>query len=187
MLAMKVTIDEKSLKAAAHILRAIPRSVPRAFRRAINRSVDSAATDIKRKVSDEITMKKGVIAKSLIKKKASFSNMTGTIAAKDYRPGLLEFPGTKQNKRGITYRISKTAGRKKILHGFIAVMPSGHRGVFLRKDVTRLPLQAPRGPSIWHIITDTAGLLAAATDKAGDQMSKLINDQLEVEFKRWNR
>ncbi len=91
------------------------------------------------------------------------------------RPGLIAFAGTRQTKRGVTYRISKLAGRKRIESGFIAVMPSGHRGAFSRSDSTRLPIGEAKGPSIWKVIIGTPGLLKAATDTAGKRLSKKFN------------
>ncbi len=184
MLAIKVTVDERSFKEAAHILRAVPRAVPRVFRRAIGRTVDMAATDLKRRVGKQITAKKGDISKGISKKKTTFY---GSVGAKPFRPGLLAFPGTKQTKRGVSYRLSRTAGRKRIEHGFIATMKSGHRGVFARGQPSRLPIVEARGPSIWRIITGTVGLLKACTDVAGNRLGKLINDQIGVEFRRWKR
>ena len=184
MLAIKVTVDERSFKEASHILRAVPRAVPRVFKRAIARTVDMAATDLKRRVGAQITAKKGEIARGISKKKSTFH---GAIGAKPFRPGLLAFPGTKQTKHGVSYRLSRTAGRKRIEHGFIATMQSGHRGVFARGRETRLPIREAKGPSIWKVITDTAGLLKACTDAAGDRLGKLINDQIGVEFRRWKR
>ena len=188
MLAIQVRVDERSFKEAAHILRAVPRAVPRVFRRAINRTVDMAATDLKRRVGAQITAKKGEIAKGISKKKASYANLIGSIGAKPFRPGLLAFPGTREStKHGVRYRLSRTAGRKTIEHGFIATMPSGHRGVFARGGPSRLPIREARGPSIWKVITGTAGLLKACTDAAGNRLGKLINDQIGVEFRRWSR
>jgi len=184
MLAIQVTVDERSFKEAAHILRAVPRAVPRVFKRAIGRTVDMAATDLKRRVGAQITARKGDIAKGIQKKKSTYF---GSVGAKPFRPGLLAFPGTKETKHGVSYRLSRTAGRRKIEHGFIATMPSGHRGVFVRGQPSRLPIVEARGPSIWKVITDTAGLLKACTDAAGNRMGKLINDYIGLEFKRWRK
>ena len=184
MLAIQITVDERSFKEAAHILRAVPRAVPRVFRRAIARTVDMAATDLKRRVGAQLAIKKGDIAKGISKKKSTFY---GSIGAKQFRPGLLAFPGTKQTKHGVRYRLSRMAGRKTIEHGFITTMPSGHRGVFARGGPSRLPIKEARGPSIWKVITGTAGLLKACTDAAGNRLGKLINDQIGVEFRRWKR
>lgn len=185
MLAIKVTLDERSFKEAAYILRALPRAVPRVFRRAIGRTVDMAATDLKRRVSTKVTLKKGNIARGISKTKSTYY---GSVGAKEWRPGLLEFPGTKEKKpHGVSYRLSRTAGRKMIPHGFIQTMQSGHRGVFTRTRGTRLPIGEKRGPSVWKIIQGAPGLLKAVTDAAGDRLGKLINDQVGVELKRWSR
>jgi len=185
LLTVQVKLDEKSIAEAQHILRAIPRAWPRVARRAINRTVDSAATDLKRKTSERIALKKGEIAKGISKYKASFANLTGSIATTAYRPGLIRFPGTKQKRAGVSYRISRTEGRKMVPHAFIQTMPSGHRGVFLRKDSKKLPIGEAHGPSIWQVITDTPGLLAGAQQRAGDKIAKNINDQIGVELRRW--
>jgi len=187
MLAVKVQFDEKSFKEAVFLLRAIPRAVPRVFTRAINRAVDSAAVDLKRRVGSILNVRKGDIAKALKKRRASYSNLTGTISAGEFRPGLIAFTGTRQTKRGVTYRIMRTTGRKLLPHGFIQRMSSGHRGVYKRKGISRLPISEQRGPSVWRVITNSKDLLKDATDAAGDKMAKMINQQVGYELRKWNR
>ena len=189
MLSMHIKIDERSLKEATHILRAIPKAVPRVFRRAINRNVDMAATDLKRRVSGQITIKKREIAKSIKKHKATYSRLSGYITASGHRPPLLAFPGTVEKRpHGVKYRISRTAGRKRLPSAFITTMPiSGHRGVFERRAISRLPIGEKQGPSIWSVITKTPLMLKKVTDAAGKRMGKLINDQIGYEFKKWSR
>lgn len=198
MLAVSVKLDERSIAEAKYILRAIPRAWPRVARRAINRTVDSAATDLKRKASEQIVLKKSEIAKGIGKHKASYANLTGSIDTTAYRPGLIRFPGTKEKRpHGVSYRISRTEGRKVLPHGFEATMPSGHRGAFLRssyatgsyKPMASKPakeaIHEAHGPSIWQVIANTPGLLDSAQQRAGDQLGKNINDQIGVELRRW--
>ena len=187
MLAVSIKFDERSYKEALHILRAIPRAAPRVFRRVLNRTIDTAATDIKRRVGSVLNVRKGDIAKALRKQKATLSNLTSSISAREFRPGLIAFMGTRQTKRGVTYRITRTTSRKIIPHGFIQTMSSGHRGVFTRGGPARLPIQEKRGPSIWRVVTNTKGLLKEATDAAGEKMAKLIDQQIAYEFRRWKR
>lgn len=184
MLDIRVTIDKRSFKEADRILRAIPGAVPRVFRRAIKRTVDKAVTDFKERIARVVNMKKGDIGRALKKR---WSSDYGSIAAKYERTGLLEFKGTSQGARGVRYRIVKGGKRGLIEHGFIARMESGHRGVFARQRETRLPIQEKRGPSVWQVITGTAGLLKAAIDKAGNLLGKFINDQIGVELRRWKK
>jgi hypothetical protein len=184
MLDIRVKIDERSLKEADRILRAIPRAVPRVFRRAFKRTVDKAVTDFKDRIVRVVNQKKGAIGRALKKR---WSSDYGSISAQYGRPGLMEYKGTSQSARGVRYRIVRGGKRGLIEHGFIARMQSGHRGVFKRERGTRLPVQEKRGLSVWQVIIGTAGLLRAAIDKAGNLMGKFINDQIGVEFRRWSK
>lgn len=181
---IQLKIDEKSLAEAEHILRSAPRAFPRVMRRAINRTVDMAATDLKRRTADQIKLPKGEIARGIGKRKASYANLSGAIDALPHRPALTKFKGTRQLKRGVKYRIG-AEGFKTVLHGFIATMSSGHRGVFLRTAQSRLPIRELKGPSIWQVISNTPGLLTAANQRAAENLSKQVNDYIGLELKRW--
>jgi hypothetical protein len=115
-------------------------------------------------------------------------NLYGNISTTAYRPGIIRFPGTRQTKKGITYRISKKEGRKLLQSGFLQTIPStGHRGAFRRKGISRLPIVEAHGPSIWSVITGSPGLLTGAQKRAGDKLGKNISDQVGVELKRWRK
>jgi len=182
---VQIKVDEKSLKEAERILRAVPRAFPRVLSRAINRTIDMAATDLKRRTAEQINLPKGEIAKGIGKRKASYSSLGGAIDAVPYRPALTKFKGTRQLKRGVKYRIG-AEGFKMILHGFIATMESGHRGVFKRLDIRRLPIKELRGPSIWKVISNTPGLLNEANRKAAENLSKQVNNYIGLELSKWN-
>jgi len=209
MLATKITIDKRSLKEAAHILRAIPRAMPRVMRRSYKRAVESSATDLKRRVAEQTMAKKGFIAKQITKR---WGSDFGSIGANPKRLPLAAFSVSKR-KHGISYRVSRMVGRRFIEHGFLVEVVGGkpkstaaearaaafakggeelvkeysHHGIFARKEPSRLPIQEKRGPSIWYIITNTPRLLKAVTDTAGEKMAKYINDQIAVEFRRWKK
>lgn len=195
---IQLNIDEASIKEAERILRAAPKAFPRVMRRAINRTVDSAATDLKRRAAERIKLPKGEIARGIGKRKANYGRLSGAIDALPHRPALTKFKGTRQLKRGVKYRIG-AEGFKMIVHGFIATMPSGHRGVFLRATYARgqyIPMKGDsskemifqlKGPSIWLVIVDTAGLLAAVNQKASENLNKQVNDYINLEFKRWRK
>jgi hypothetical protein len=51
--------------------------------------------------------------------------------------------------RGVSW--SLPSGRGSDAHAFIATMPSGHRGVFRRTGIARLPIRELRGPSLVHV------------------------------------
>jgi len=209
MLAIRLQIDERSLKEASHILRAVPRALPRIMRRAMKRAVDSGATDLKRRVAEQIVVKKSFIAKQISKKWSSFSGSLGASAKR------LPIPAFSVSRRahGLSYRISRKGGRKFIEHGFLIDVVGGkpestsaearaaafakggeelvreysHHAIFARRGPKRLPIDEKEGPSIWWIITNTPGLLKAATDAAGEKIVKQIDDQISVELRRWQK
>ena len=193
---IQLKIDDAALKGTERILRALPRAFPRVMRRAINRTVDSAATDLKRRAAERIKLPKREIARGIGKHKANYSRLSGAIDALPHRPALTKFKGTRQLKRGVKYRIG-VGGYKLVAHSFIATMPSGHRGVFLRATYARgqyIPMKGDsskemifqlKGPSIWHVITDTAGLLAAVNEKTSANLNKQVNDYIGLELRKW--
>ncbi len=185
--ALSIKIDETSIRQAEQILSAVPKAFPRAMRRAVNRTVDMAATDLKRRVGKQVRLKAREIARGIGKKTVGYgSTLTGSVRALPHRPGLIEFKGTRQLKRGVKYRIG-AEGFKTISDAFIAEMGAKHRGVFKRKGPPRLPIKELRGPSIWQIITGTPGLLTAANAKAAENLNKQLNSYVATELKKWTK
>jgi len=182
---IEIKIDEKTIREAQRILRAIPGGVERVFPRAINRTVDTAATDIKRRVGQILPVPLGEIAKAINKVRASRSNWYGAIGGHYYRVPVSKYKGTRQTKKGVTFKSARTQARELIEGGFFATMKSGHRGVFVRSGPDRLPIQERKGPSVWKVITDREGLLATVMQKAGTKLQKQIDDQVGVELRRW--
>lgn len=193
---IKIMIDEKTIRDAMRILRAVPGGVERVFQRSINRTVTSAATDLKRQVGKILPVPLGEIANGIKKKWATKSNWYGSIGAKYYRVPISKYKGTRSTRKGVTFRSSRTQARELIEHGFFATMKSGHRGVFTRARYTESKkgekMQSGKeaifqlvGPSIWQIITDQEGLLAETMVKAGTKLEKNIDHQVGYELQKW--
>lgn len=196
MLAIKFSVDQKSLKEAAHILRAIPRAIPYVLRDAIKRTIDMSATDIMRRVADKSTIKKGRLKKDLKITRPTRSRLYGAIGVTYYRHGLISFEG-RQTKHGITYRIHRGMGRKLVPHGFI-LRREKYKQTFVRSRYTEhgyFPMKSDpkreaivklKGPSIWWIITDTPGILKAVAETASKRLGKHIDDQIGVKLRNWD-
>ena len=102
-------------------------------------------------VTREIAVKQKSVKKTLTKGKRAtpqFPNTSVTLR-KTSRLSLREFK-PRQTKKGVSYKISKTGGRKKITTAFVnQTKLYGH--VFVRKGSKRLPLQKLWGPSPWGV------------------------------------
>lgn len=82
--------------------------------------------------------------------RATANQPRAVIRAKKLRkrnPGLQNYSAT-QTKKGVSYRIRKDQGRKKLPHAFKATMPKGGEGVFVRTGKKRLPIVRKVGPSV---------------------------------------
>lgn len=215
MFGVSIQVSKKTLNEVQYALRDIPRGFPRAMRRGVNRTVDMAATRFKRLVAEQITAKKSRIAKGIGKHKASGNNFSGSIDASVKRLPLSSFTGVRRTSKGVTYRLSKSAGRKLIEHAFLARVTGGksdphesaagsygiakalsgekyagkisHVGVFARKDKSRLPIQERFGPSIWRVADKSPGLLKKANKYAAEILERNIVSQTNEVIRKWNR
>jgi hypothetical protein len=66
------------------------------------------------------------------------------------KPLKLLFFGARQTKTGVAVRVKKGQARK-IRHGFIRTMKSGHENVFIRTSKKRLPIRGLYGPRITQL------------------------------------
>jgi len=65
------------------------------------------------------------------------------------------------------------------------VRKKSHRGIYKRIGASRLPVYEAMGPSIWQVIVHTPGMSEKIPQEIGIDLSRLVNDQMGVEFRRW--
>lgn len=80
----------------------------------------------------------------------------------------------RQNKSGVSFRTPE--GRTTRLHAFIATMPTGHTGVFLRKRQTRLPIAEQYGPGVVDIIS---GQIPTLETNAAARLAHELDGQVD--------
>lgn len=104
----------------------------RALVRALNKTATTARAQASREIRDEgYGLKVGDIKGALSVRKAVAALLTAKVRATG-RPISLYKYGARQTRNGVTVNVLH--GRKLIAHAFIATMPNGHVGVFLRVD-----------------------------------------------------
>jgi hypothetical protein len=77
----------------------------------------------------------------------------------------------------VTYARGRGAGRELIGSAFIAVMPKGHRGVFKRVGVARLPIREVFGPSLVSLFDTVPGLDRETRERAADILAKRLDHE----------
>jgi Prophage minor tail protein Z (GPZ) len=128
--------------------------------RALNKTADQVKVAASREVrSAGYNLKASTIKQALKVRHASQGNLTATVVATGRPIPLIQY-AARQTAKGVTVSVKK--GRKLVAGAFIATMPGGHRGVFVRepgghhKKVRRgaktgwhqLPIRELFGPSV---------------------------------------
>ena len=158
-----IKFDAKQLRRIQLMLRDIPKQLPRIMSRALNKTATAARAEIVRKIAGEIKLKQKTIRENIKLNRATFRHWLAAITISSKKIPLIEFGG-RQLKSGVSYQISRTGGRKKILYDpetnrvFIAVMKSGHRGIYERRGPGRLPIRELMGPNIQSVFKNAPGL-----------------------------
>lgn len=188
---IKVTVNRSQMAELKALLEDFPKEIPNVLRRAINKTAVTARKKVLDAVARRIAVKKSDLRRrNVTLTRASFRRLAAIIAITGRRIPLLKF-GARQIKKGVSYRIIRQGGRKKILSAFMegrggqAIrMPrkSGgtRRGVFARKGTERIPTVELMGPSVPAAAEDITALQEAALDyDIGGQLEREISSQVQ--------
>ena len=154
---MRVTIDPGQIAAMKAAIENTGRNLRKELAVACNATAAKGKSLIAKQIGKELaTPQKNIRATISQSKKAKDSDISATLEVrKDRRISLKEF-GARQTKKGVSYKISKTRGRKSIpgsfqgpRPGLINVRTKGN--VFKRVGKARLPIVKLYGPSSWGV------------------------------------
>lgn len=178
---LEIRFDDDKIKKVQRELRNFPKALPKVMSRGLNRTATSARTEISRSLSKRIGLKIKDVRDKLSLQRASYSNWRSAVRISGKKIGLIKFR-VRQTKKGVTYK----HGRKRVLvrHAFIATMKTGHRGVFLRKGIERLPIKEIRGPSLAQVFTGAQDDINRIQAESAAKLAKNIHDQVNLILKR---
>lgn len=134
---MTASVDQRSFARALLLLRTVSNGVNRAGAKAVNIVIKRSKRSLAREVARVFNIKVGRVDREIKMQPATAGqeNPTGKLYVKSpaaSRIPLSEF-GATETARGVAYRIERGGGKRSQLPGFfIAIMASGHRGVFKR-------------------------------------------------------
>jgi hypothetical protein len=157
-----------------------PKQTAIALLRATKRGTKAANTLAARLVSKDMGIKVGDVKSRIRVKVPTAQTMTGELRASLKRIPLIKFGArgpepSRGRGRGVTTR--GKGGRSRIPSAFIATMPAtGHRGVFKREGVKRVPISQLYGPSVGHVFVAHEKEI---TDRGEEQLLGELNRQLD--------
>lgn len=147
--AFSVSVDQTQLNRLRTLTHGLGRDANLALSRAINRTLGTRAGGMRLDIYEEIkrthNLTKSFIYKQKGKaaqktfhiRKATPQHPTGKISTKGANVPIIYYSnqrGTrKKYAKKIYVKVKKLAGRHKLQHAFIPLLPSGHRGIFTRK------------------------------------------------------
>ena len=177
---VEIEFDEAKLRRVQRTLRGIPSAMPRVMSRAVNRTTKSAKTETGRRISQAVNIKQSAVKKRILMTKATFSRWVGTLGISEKRFSLIHF-SARQTKKGVTYKIEKITGRKRIPAAFIR-SPKKVEVVFRREtpQTKRMPIVALKGPSLGVVFERARGIARGITKTAYKNLEKNIDDQIKL-------
>lgn len=154
---LKISVDMDQMVRLRKLLNQNDKRVSREVAIAINATSKTVASDIAKEVTKELATPQKTVKEQVRKGSRATAEKLGTTVTlrKSARLALRNF-GARQNKKGVTYKISKTKGRKLIPSAFQgprpgAVKVSWRGNVFIRAGKERLPIVKLSGPSPWGV------------------------------------
>lgn len=166
-------------------------AVQAAVARAVTRATASIKTLMSREVAKDLGIKKSDADKGItsqILRDENRSVQSGRIIARGARIPLIAFSAKGPEPsfgrgRGVTAKLG--GARKQYARAFIATMPTGHRGVFMRaKPPLRLPIRELFGPSITHVFEKFIPLGMA---RGEEQLTKNVTHEIEFALSKLPR
>lgn len=181
---IEIEIDAKQLNKLREAVGKAKKSFGKELAGAINAVSKKTKLQIGRDIRATVAMKKDEAERPLsIRATATPENLKAIVTLKKTkRLGLRHF-GARQDKRGVSYKISKTGGRKRVDGGFQGPKPGVMRvkwkgNAFKRVGASRLPIVQLKGVSAFgaYAKNELAGpQVEAIQSELTKQMDRRIN------------
>ena len=174
-----ITAETSGARAA---LTRLGNAAPLAVTRALNRTIEQVETVAIRAIAQDTGLQQKTVRKALHKTLATFDNLTATFTIRG-RPLSLVALGARQTTTGVSYRVR--GSQTSIPHAFLATMPSGHRGVFLRTGIfgrrnnPKLERIAERfGPSLGEVVQNQPAIIDAIAARATERFPPNLDHEI---------
>ncbi len=157
--------DPTDVRVITEMLRELPREIPKVIARALNDAGRTIRSRIVRATAKRTGLKQKIIRARVWPHRAKAKKLVHRVIGGKVGWPLVLVKHREAKSGGITFRIlGKT---ERLMHSFIARMPSGHVGIYERERMARLPIFEQKTDSVTEAILQAAKLpdvLAAGRD-----------------------
>jgi hypothetical protein len=134
---MKLSLDASAFKEVERKVAALRREVAgKALGIGLSKAAKVGQTAAKREVASEYNVKSAEVGKRLSVRLDRAGREPRAILSAKYsrtaRLPVIAFGAVDSKRRGVAFRIRKGGKRERLNHAFVATMPSGHTGVYMR-------------------------------------------------------
>jgi hypothetical protein len=188
---ISLSIDRSQISKLEAAVRNAGKSMSKEIAAAINATAKKTRLDMGRKIRSELNIGKESI-ESVIKivRPATPTGLSaGARLNQTKRIPLRDF-GAKQNKAGVSYKISKKGGRGSVEGAFQGPKPGAMKAswrgrVFKRVGKDRLPIVQLMGPSPWGVFVKQR-MTAAQVKETEAELAKQIERRINLNVLRAN-
>lgn len=186
MPSISVDFDKRQLAAVTKKLNDAKIKIPKVLAAAVNDTAKQEKVQVSKRIRDKVNIKKKDIDKHIHFSRASAANPACVLRlSKSTRLGLKYF-GARQTAKGVTYKIDKGGGRKRLPHAFgpgIARLGGQvyERKVESGKRVARLPIRKLQGPSPWGVFVKS-GMLGPTKESIEANLRKNLDRRVKFEL-----
>lgn len=153
---MNVTVDEAAKQRVLKVIKDLGFNARKEMSIAVNKASDKVKSAAAKAVSKELATLQRDIKKTIRIVKATELKLSSQVVIdKSDRIPLRAFK-PEQVADGVTYRISRTKGKRKLIGAFMGPRPDRvnvrwKNNVFIRQGKKRLPINKLFGPSPWGV------------------------------------
>ena len=158
---VELRIDPKQIRELSRAIEGTTRKLQNEIKIAVNATAGKTKTAMSRRVRAELAAPAKSVNATLSVKKAKTPRDNARVTLKKEARLPLKAFKPNQTKKGVSYRISKSQGRKTIAGAFMGPRPGTkapglHGHVWKREDKSRLPIRKLYGVSPWGVFIKRA-------------------------------
>lgn len=184
-----VEIDVKQLRQLREATAKAKKKLPRELAAAINATARKVRTQISKDIRKKVALKaKDVKQEISLRNKATAEHPVARVSLKKTKRLGLNKYGARQDKRGVSYKIDKQGGRKRVDGAFQGPKPGAMKmswkgNAFKRVGKARLPIVKLMGPSPYGVYAKNEMAAPQAKDIKAE-LSKQMERRIKLNILR---
>lgn len=180
-----IQITAEQIERVNLILSSVPKGAEKAMKSVIQRANSTVRSEALKGITSVYAIsKQNVRAETTIKvrTRAESGGVVGTVSFAGYKIPLYRFnvsPTLPVQRATVSAGVKRDSGQTPFAQAFIAVMKSGHTGMFERDGKSRLPITEFMGPSAAQMAANSV-----VVEQVEEKAQEVINKRIEHEITR---